>query len=165
MRSITFEIHGSPQSKANSRRLVFRGGKMASIKSIAALAYVESFKRQCPTLEYTKEGLISGDVFVQIDIWYQSWRSDLDESIILDCMQGYIYHNDRQVKVKHVTHCGVDKERPRATILVTEIPNVKKKQGAKQEKISFGSGIGESSDKATSFKLWKTVSRIRKRIK
>ena len=165
MRSITFKIDGNPQSKANSRRLVFHRGRVASIKSVAALAYVESFKRQCPTLEHTDEGLISGDVFVQIDVWYQSWRSDLDESIILDCMQGYIYHNDRQVKVKHVTHCGVDKERPRATILVTEIPNAKEKQGAKQKTISVSPRVGKPSNKTPRLGVWKTPRRIRKRIK
>jgi len=159
MRSITFRIDGSPQSKANSRRLVFHRGRVASIKSVAALAYVDAFKRQCPTLEHTEDGLISGDVCVQIDIWYQSWRSDLDESIILDCMQGYIYHNDRQVKVKYITHMGVDKERPRCSVTVTEIAD------GKQKKVQAGTRISIPQVKASSVRPWKAPRRIKKRIK
>ena len=35
-------------------------------------------------------------------IYYSSRRPDLDESLILDLMQGVIYKNDRQVKQKNI---------------------------------------------------------------
>ena len=62
-----------------------------------------------------------GDLSLTLDIWYQSWRSDLDESIIMDAMQGLIYDNDRQIKVKLVTHKGVDKTNPRCVVKVEEL--------------------------------------------
>ena len=52
--------------------------------------------------------LIAEDVSVIIGIYYAS-RPDLDESLILDCMQGLVYKNDRQVKEKHVIWGGVDR--------------------------------------------------------
>ena len=47
-------------------------------------------------------------------------KPDLDESVILDCLEGYAYKNDRQVKEKHIYH-GLDKENPRAEITVEPI--------------------------------------------
>ena len=47
-----------------------------------------------------------------------SRRPDLDESVILDCLEGKVYKNDRQVKAKHI-FWGLDKENPRAEIEVS----------------------------------------------
>ncbi len=63
---------------------------------------------------------MEGDLAVSIKIYYASRRPDLDESVILDCMQGFVYENDRQVKEKHVFH-GLDKDNPRAEIRVWEL--------------------------------------------
>jgi len=112
---INITIHGEPCSKANSRRIVRSksGGSMV-IKSKKALDYVKSFAEQCPTLEE----LIEKDVAIEITIFYASRRPDLDESLILDCLQGKVYKNDRAVKEKHIFWGGVDKENPRAEISV-----------------------------------------------
>jgi len=64
--------------------------------------------------------LISGDVRVTMHIYYASRRPDLDESLILDLLQGVAYMNDRQVKEKHI-YWGLDKERPRSEITVEKI--------------------------------------------
>jgi Holliday junction resolvase RusA-like endonuclease len=84
------------------------------IKSQKALDYVTSFEQQCRTLDE----LITDDVAVDITIWYSSRRPDLDESLILDCLQDKVYKNDRAVKEKHIYWGGVDKECPRAEIRV-----------------------------------------------
>lgn len=109
-------IYGEPASKANSRRLVTFGGRARFIKSKKALTYIEGFNQQCPRLEE----LIEGDVKVTMTIFYKTRRPDLDESVILDCLEGYAYKNDRQVKEKHIYH-GLDKENPRAEIVVEAI--------------------------------------------
>ena len=62
--------------------------------------------------------LATEDVAVTMTIFYASRRPDLDESLILDCMQGLLFNNDRQVKEKHIHWGGVDKENPRAEISV-----------------------------------------------
>jgi len=110
---ITFEIEGEPASKANSRRMVIIKGKPRFIKSQKALDYCKSFALQCPQLDE----LIEGDVSVTAHVYYASRRPDLDESVILDEMQGRIYTNDRQVKEKHV-YWHLDRERPRSLISV-----------------------------------------------
>jgi Holliday junction resolvase RusA-like endonuclease len=50
-------------------------------------------------------------------IHYASRRPDLDESVILDAMQGIVYKNDRQVKEKQI-YWGLDPQNPRCEILV-----------------------------------------------
>jgi len=110
--------YGEPCSKANSRRLVkSKTGRPLFIKSQKALDYVKTFEKQCKKID----PLFEKDVAVKITIYYASRRPDLDESLILDCMQGLVYKNDRQVKVKHIIWGGVDKDDPRAVISVWNI--------------------------------------------
>lgn len=109
-------VYGEPASKANSRRVVRFGNMSRLIKSQKALDYGEAFRLQVKPLS----PLIEGDVRVYIRIWYASRRPDLDESLILDLMQGLFYENDRQVKEKHIWW-GLDKECPRAEIVVEKM--------------------------------------------
>ncbi|HAF38863.1 MAG TPA: hypothetical protein DCG72_07755 [Gammaproteobacteria bacterium] len=123
MTEITFKIEGQPYSKANSRQLVYFGKRPAFIKSPQAREYEKIFAAQCPVLDpiipYNKKE--KQDVAVHMTIYYASRRPDLDESLILDCMQGRIYENDRCVKEKHI-RWGLDKKNPRSEIRVIKIP-------------------------------------------
>ena len=111
---VSMTIIGEPCSKANSRRLVkSKGGRPLFIKSKKALDYVASFRKQCKALDE----LVTDDVAVDITIFYASRRPDLDESLILDCLEKIVYKNDRQVKEKHI-FWALDKENPRADIIV-----------------------------------------------
>jgi len=113
-KKINFIIEGEPASKGNSRKIVTFGKRPALIKSDKARNYERIFALQCPQLE----NLIETDVKVELIIHYASRRPDLDESVILDCMQGKIYVNDRQVKQKHI-YWGLDRERPRTHVRVS----------------------------------------------
>ena len=113
---VQFTVLGEPASKANSRQLVTIKGKPAFIKSKKARNYEKTFAPQCPFVV----PIIEVDVRVTLTIHYASRRPDLDEAVILDCMQGKIYKNDRQVKEKHV-FWGLDRENPRAVIKVEVI--------------------------------------------
>jgi Holliday junction resolvase RusA-like endonuclease len=112
-----YEIDGEPASKANSRRIVMRGKKLASIKSAKALDYSDAFRAQLPPdpVPYI------GDVKIEIDVWYASRRPDLDISLILDLLQGHAYANDRQVKEQH-SRWHLDPDRPRCVILISALP-------------------------------------------
>ena len=111
--NVTFTILGEPASKANSRKLVRFGNRPAFIKSDKARNYLALFKNQVPQL---KE-LLEGDLVVYIQIYYSSRRPDLDASVILDAMEGYIYKNDRQVREQHL-YWGLDKTNPRSIISI-----------------------------------------------
>ena len=111
-------ILGEPASKANSRRFVTIGGKPRFIKSKKALDYTKNFKSQCPT----RKELFEEDVFVAIKIYYASRRPDLDESLILDLLQGKVFKNDRSIKSKYVEH-GLDKEHPHSVIVISSLGN------------------------------------------
>jgi len=127
-------IFGEPASKSNSRRVVRFGGMSRLIKSEKALNYCDVFKQQCRQLGT----LMTGDLRVTLRIYYASRRPDLDETLILDLMQGLIYENDRQVKERHA-YWGLDPENPRAEITIERIPDVapkkkpQRKAGAKGE--------------------------------
>lgn len=113
---ITFQILGEPASKANSRKIVKFGNRMASIKSDKARRYWKSAEEQLPRETVpTKK-----DVCVEMVIYYSTRRPDLDESLILDILQGCIYENDRQVKQKKI-YWQLDRENPRSIIRVYEL--------------------------------------------
>lgn len=129
---ISIVIEGEPASKANSRRLVTFGTLPRLIKSEKALNYGAAFKMQCPVLD----PLLEGDLKVTLHIYYASRRPDLDESLIMDLMQGCIYVNDRQVKERHC-YWHLDKERPRAEICIeqTEKKAPPTKRGKRRTKV------------------------------
>ena len=118
MKPVNFVIFGEPASKANSRQIVMIKNRPAVIKSKKAREYVKKFAAQCMVL--SEEDIFKNDVYVNIKIFYASRRPDLDASVVLDCMQGRIYVNDRQVKEMHLFH-DIDREHPRAEIEVGEI--------------------------------------------
>ncbi|HAW75538.1 MAG TPA: hypothetical protein DCW74_07370 [Alteromonas australica] len=107
-------IYGEPASKANSRKIVMFGKRPAIIKSQKARDYVKAFEKQCKKLPK----LVTDDLVVEMTIYYASRRPDLDESVVLDCMQGFIYKNDRQVK-KKIINWGLDRDNPRSEIKVS----------------------------------------------
>jgi len=123
LQSISLNIFGEPASKANSRRLVQYGGMSRLIKSSKALSYSEAFKLQARPLAK----LMTGDVKVTMVIHYASRKPDLDESLILDLLQGIVYENDRQVKIKHI-YWALDPNNPRTYIVVDKIAEVSPKK-------------------------------------
>lgn len=107
-------IMGEPASKSNSRKFVTFGGKPRFVKSDKAIAYLRAFRMQCPTLT----PMFTDDLMIEFKIFYASRRPDLDESLILDAMQGMIYENDRQVK-RRISEWGLDRDNPRTFIRVS----------------------------------------------
>lgn len=136
MKPLAFVILGEPASKANSRQIVTIGDRPSVIKSAKARGYEADALMQIPVWARQR---LEGPVCVTMRIWYASERPDLDESVILDCLQdrwvaakkdaqGNVirerrlvqagcYRNDRQVREKHV-FWAIDKARPRAEIIV-----------------------------------------------
>ena len=122
----TQTIIGEVASKANSRKLVTMpgSGRPLFIKSDKARRFERDLKRQVQPLP----DLMTGRLVVHCDIYYASNRPDLDESIILDGLQGLIYKNDRQVREKHVFH-HIDKFNPRAMVRVVALEPQQKSLG------------------------------------
>lgn len=139
MNSISLTILGQPYSKANSRRVVRYGGMSRLIKSKKALSYSDVFLQQCPVLPV----LMEGDLRVTMHIYYASRRPDLDESLILDLMQGCIYANDRQVKERH-TYWHLDPECPRSDITIECMPEIAPKKSPARSRAKSARTQGES---------------------
>ena len=114
-------IYGEAASKANSRVMVPRRSKaghafMAPIKSEKAQQYVEDVARQI-VLVFP---LLVGRLRFTATLYYATERPDLDESALLDALQGRVYANDRQVRERHIFH-AIDRANPRAEVLIEEI--------------------------------------------
>lgn len=123
---ISFVIIGQPYSKANRRRIVKFGERIASVKSKEALRYEADAAKQIPP---AARQMLAGPVCVTLHIFYASERPDLDESVVLDVLQAKYkrvgerrelvakgcYLNDRQVREKHVYH-HIDRMNPRVEI-------------------------------------------------
>jgi len=100
-------VEGETASKSNARQMVRIGRRLIPIKSKKALAYKDCFERLAPTIN----PLIDGDVLLFCHIFYATRRPDLDESLIMDCLEGKAYKNDRQIKAKIIIH-GLDRKSP-----------------------------------------------------
>lgn len=154
---IEFTVLGEPASKANSRQLVYARGRPLFIHSQKATGYLRTFAAQCPDLSLRSpaaampghrqvSGLMQGYLGVDIQIFYASRRPDLDESLILDAMQGKIYDNDRQIREKHITW-GLDPTRPRTVIRVYPIlidgcRGIRARPGRARANLATGDGDG-----------------------
>ena len=89
---------------------------MAPIKSDKALGYVADVARQVVLVT----PLLAGRLRLTATLYYASERPDLDESALLDALQGRVFANDRQVRERHVFH-AIDRHNPRAEITIEEI--------------------------------------------
>lgn len=114
----TFVIFGEPASKANSRRLVMVRGRPAFIKSKKAIDYMAEVRRQCEE-QMSGAPMAEGDLRLELMIHYASRRPDLDESVLLDAMQGIVFNNDRQVR-QRMAYWGLDPDLPRTVVRVTQ---------------------------------------------
>jgi hypothetical protein len=128
---IRFTLFGQAASKANSRRLVKFGDRLASVKSKEALAFERDAIRQIPAPARQR---LAGPVCVTLRLYYASERPDLDESLVLDVLQDRyhgtgehrrlvqagVYCNDRQVREKHVYH-AIDRLNPRVEVEVMPV--------------------------------------------
>ena len=86
---------------------------MVPIKSKKALSYMRAFDQQCRILD----PLMDGDLAIAMMIYYRTRRPDLDESLVLDLLQGRVYKNDRAIKLKYVEH-GLSKDDPRVVMAI-----------------------------------------------
>lgn len=109
-------VMGEIASKSNSRKLVTVHGRPRLIKSQKARDYERDFGMQARRLEQVLEG----DVILAVRSWYKTRRPDLDISHLKDCLQGYAYANDRQVKIEHAVW-DMDPVSPRCHIVVAPI--------------------------------------------
>ena len=114
-KSYAMVIYGACQSKANSRRLVTIKGKRVSIKSKSALSFSNAAFKQI-----TRRPFLEGDLLLECDIYYPSRRNDLDESLIMDILEGSWYKNDRQIRRK-IVNGYISKTNPRVIVRVSEI--------------------------------------------
>lgn len=130
--SFTKTVIGQLPSMKNGRKIVDfkkRGElkvRKAVIKSDDARAYVEGFLWQVRRPKTT----FMGPVKLEADIYYRNKACDLDESLLMDCLQlgsvknpgAGVIGNDNQIKEKHV-RWHFDDVKPRIVLRLTQHEN------------------------------------------
>ena len=108
MKLVGFTVYGRCASKSNGRKVTKYAG---IIKSDAARQFCYDFEIQTPAVD-----MIFDDVMLVCKIYYYHLKNDLDESLVMDCLEkAKIIKNDRQIKAKYVEH-GLDRKNPRVVI-------------------------------------------------
>lgn len=115
-------VHGTLESKSNSRRIVGRGKKKKSIKSENAITYADNAILQLkkiknnmgwPTFEI--------DVTLAVLVHYPNARRDLDIELFCDCLQkAEIIANDRQIVEKHACVATRKSKEPRLIFVLRD---------------------------------------------
>ncbi len=108
-------IFGEAASKANSRKIVMRGTRPASIKSDKAMGWLAGAALQVPMRDSVP--FPKGELVAHVHMHYATQRPDLDPSLVFDFLQGRLYANDRQVREQHVYHY-IDKIDPRVVVVI-----------------------------------------------
>lgn len=132
---VAFTILGQLVSMKNRREQVtiHRGTdkqRMLWIMSKDAKAYEASTLKQIPPVARIR---MEGPVKMTLRLYYRSEQSDMDEALLLDCLQDRwkrdklsgervliqpgVYRNDRQVRHRDVQHF-IDKANPRAEVAI-----------------------------------------------
>lgn len=129
--SYTKTVVGQLPSMKNHRKIAHfqkKGGpkRIAVIKSDEAQDYVTGFLWQVRRPRET----YMGPVKLEADIYFRNQACDLDESLLMDCLQkgteknpgACIIGNDNQIKEKHV-RWHFDDKNPRVVLRLTAYDN------------------------------------------
>lgn len=111
-------INAELASKANSRRLVKFGARMASIKSKPALSFMataaESLGAVITKMRAHGQDTLPPPYVVTARVTYRTERPDLDPALLLDALQAAgIIDNDRHVRELHAYKTAPNKMDPK----------------------------------------------------
>ena len=112
-----YVICGTIPSKSNSYKVSRRG----MYKSPQLVQYEQSFALQL--LQYQKQETIMGDFAIEVDVYYESKRADLDGcfKILFDSLQkNSVIDNDRKC-MKIIAQRHIDKLNPRVEFTITPL--------------------------------------------
>ena len=115
-----FIITGNTPSKSNSYKVIRLGNRCGLGKQKKLYDYEKSFLSQMQQYNYK---LIEGNFKFIIDVFYDSRRPDLDNSlkVVLDCLQKAkaIKNDNKAMEINAYKH--LDKEKPRIEFSIVEL--------------------------------------------
>ena len=113
-------IKGNCPSKSNCYKVIRLGNRCGLGKQKKLISYENSFKTQMLNYKYN---LIESNFKFVIDVYYDSRRPDLDNSlkVVLDCLQkAEVIKNDNKC-LEIVAKKHLDKIDPRVEFIITPI--------------------------------------------
>lgn len=114
---------GNPPAKKNRYRATQRGGYIHLYKDPSIKAYEKSIYDQWLKQKPDGINVFTGNLEVDIKIYFRANVSDFDGAIttILDCLQGLVYPNDKQIVCFGKNGKFIDSKNPRIEITIREI--------------------------------------------
>lgn len=112
-------ILGNVPSKSNCYKIITFKGHASMTKNTSLKEYEKSFYIQCKMRDRNIKGFFE----LELDVYYPSMRSDLDNSlkIILDCLQQVKAIDNDNKCVKITARKFVDKTNPRIEFDIKEV--------------------------------------------
>jgi Holliday junction resolvase RusA-like endonuclease len=112
-----------PPSINNAKRPGFTDAGALRLFTVKA---VRSYQRAiAPLVEFLRPGPADRDVIVSI-VWYRASKQDGDVDnrlkLVLDCLTGYAYADDRQIQVLTIARTDAEPHAPRFVLTITEAP-------------------------------------------
>lgn len=118
MSELKLTLPGSIRSKKNSKR-IFSSGRFKRV--LPSLAYCEWENRAREyVLIYQKLTLLACPVQVEAHIYYSGQQPDLSGCLesIGDCLEGYVWENDKQIVSWDGSRLHHDLKNPRTELLI-----------------------------------------------
>lgn len=115
-------VYGDMPSKSNQYRIITIKGHSSLAKTTAVKKYEENFYKQ----NFLRDANIKGFFEVEVDVFFQSNRKDLDGAfkLFLDVLQSTrTIVNDRQC-TKIVARKFIDKNNPRVEFVLKEVADI-----------------------------------------
>lgn len=115
-------ILGDMPSKSNQYRIITIKGHSSLCKTAAVKKYEENFYKQ----NFLRESNIKGFFEIEVDVFFQSNRKDLDGAfkLLLDVLQSTrTIVNDRQC-TKIIASKYIDKNNPRVEFVLREVTDI-----------------------------------------
>ena len=112
-------IYGVTPSKSNCYMIITLGKHASLAKTKALKEYEKSFYLQCKN----RDKMISTFFSIQVDVYYPSNRSDLDNALkaVLDCLQACKVIKNDNLCTAIVARKFIDKDRPRVEITIAPV--------------------------------------------
>ncbi len=116
---ISFTVFGVVPSLKNEKEI----GRGRMYNKAEVEAYQRDFFYQVPAkCRNLKLGSKARPLDIKIWLYHPSWQRDADAEIIYDCLQtAGVILNDRWARLKWINALQIDKDKPRAHIVIQEM--------------------------------------------
>lgn len=120
---MTVILPGSIRSKKNSKRVFKRGPVVKVLPSAAYLKWEDEARVSVMQQLFPECAKLDGDLHVKVTAYYKGQQPDLSGVLesVGDCLEGFLWDNDRQIKSWDGSRLFHDKYNPRTIVEIVTL--------------------------------------------